>query len=170
MSVWRAVCMTVINTSPAIHLNAVLPGGLGLLTRLVGNVIMPDEVMQELAAGIARDDTVLHAQSTPGLVIRQFPVQLAPWLKTELDLGEAAVIQTAIDEGIDTVILDDLKARRIARRCGLVVTGTHGLVIQAKTAGLLPSVSALIQKLQQRGMWLDEKVITTALQLAGESP
>jgi predicted nucleic acid-binding protein len=161
--------MTVINTSPAIHLNAVLPGGLELLTRLVGDVIMPYEVMQELAAGIVMDDTVLHAQSTSGLIIRQSPVQLSSWLKTEIDLGEAAVIQTAVDEGIGTVILDDLKARRVARRLGLAVTGTLGILLQAKASGYLPSINAVIQELQQRGMWLDEKVIATALQAAGES-
>ncbi len=170
MSVWHAACMTVINTSPAIHLNAVLPGGLGLLTQVVGDVVMPQEVLQELAAGIAFDDTVLHAQSTQGLIIRQSPVKLAIWLENEIDLGEAAVIQTAFDEGIDTVILDDLKARRIARRVGLAVTGTLGILLQAKASGHLPSVSNVIRTLQQRGMWLDEKVIASALQTAGESP
>jgi len=170
MPAWHAACMTVINTSPAIHLQAVLPGGLGLLTRLVGDVIMPHEVMQELAAGIARDDTLRHAQSTPGLIIRQTTVLLAAWLKTEMYLGEPAVIQTAVDEGVGTVILDDLKARRIARRLGLAVTGTLGVLLLAKASGHLPSVSDAIQKLQQRGMWLDEKVIAAALQTAGESP
>ncbi|MFO1485290.1 MAG: DUF3368 domain-containing protein [Verrucomicrobiaceae bacterium] len=166
----RAACMTVINTSPAIHLHAVLPGGLGLLTQLIGDVIMPQEVMQELTAGIARDDTGIQAQTTPGLIVRQVPVQLDAWLKTEMDLGEASVIQTALDEGIGTVILDDLKARRIARRLGLAVTGTLGILIQAKVAGRLPSVSDAINDLQQRGMWLDDKVIAAALQAAGESP
>lgn len=166
----HAACMTVINTSPAIHLNAVLPGGLGLLTQLVGDVIMPAEVTQELTAGSSIDDTGIHAQNTPGLVVRQAPVQLSAWLTTEMDLGEAAVIQTALDEGIGTVILDDLKARRIARRLGLAVTGTLGILIQAKLAGHLSSVSAAIDDLQLGGMWLDDKVIAAALQTAGETP
>lgn len=170
MPAWRAVFMTVINTSPAIHLQAVLPGGLELLPRLVGSVIMPFEVAQELAAGVALDDTLLNARSTPGLLIRQSAVSVASWLKGELDLGEAAVIQTALDEGIGIVILDDLKARRIARLCGLAVTGTLGILLQAKAAGHLHSVRGAIQKLQQRGMWLNAKVIAVALQTAGESP
>lgn len=49
--------MTVINTSPAIHLHAVLPGGLGSLAKLIGEVIVPWEVSQELAAGHAKDAT-----------------------------------------------------------------------------------------------------------------
>lgn len=165
-----AACMTVINASPAIHLHAVLPGGLGLLTQLVGAVIMPQEVFQELAAGIARDDTSLHAQTTPGLIVRPNPVQVDAWLGAEMDLGEASVIQTALDEGIGTVILDDLKARRVARRLGLAVTGTLGVLIQAKLAGHLPSVAAAITDLQQRGIWLDDKVIAATLRTAGEAP
>jgi hypothetical protein len=45
--------MTVINTSPAIHLHAVLPGGLVSLAGLIGEIIVPWEVGQELAAGPA---------------------------------------------------------------------------------------------------------------------
>jgi hypothetical protein len=59
--------MTVINTSPAIHLHAVLPGGLGSLAGLIGEVIVPWEVGQELAAGHAKDATWQEVQSLPGI-------------------------------------------------------------------------------------------------------
>lgn len=62
-----APCMTVINTSPAIHLHAVLPGGLGSLAGLIGEVIVPWEVGQELAAGHAKDATWQGIQSLPGM-------------------------------------------------------------------------------------------------------
>lgn len=95
--------MTVINTSPAVHLHAALPGGLGSLPGLIGEVIV-----------------------------------------------EAAVIQTALDEAHDAVILDDLKARRIAQTLGLQVTGTLGILLQAKQTGLLPSVRAAISTLEKQ--------------------
>jgi predicted nucleic acid-binding protein len=41
-------------------------------------------------------------------------VAVHPLLSAQIDMGEAAVIQTALDEAHDAVILDDLKARRIA--------------------------------------------------------
>lgn len=44
--------MTVINTSPILHLHAVLPGGLESLARMIGEVVMPWEVGQELAVGM----------------------------------------------------------------------------------------------------------------------
>ena len=94
---------------------------------------------------------------------------LHPLLRAQLDAGEAAVIQTALDEGIATVILDERKARRIALAMGLSVTGTLGILAQAKLSGHLPSVRDAIQTLQQRGIWLDETVVAKVLSLAGES-
>lgn len=160
--------MTIINTSPAIHLHAVLPGGLGSLVRLIGEVIVPWEVGQELAAGHAKDATWQQIQSLPGLLLRPTAVTVHPLLSTQIDLGEAAVIQTALDEGPGTVILDDLKARRIAHTLGLSVTGTLGILLQAKKAGQLPSVSAAIKTLEQRGMWIAPSVSAKAIHLAGE--
>ncbi len=145
--------MTVINTSPAIHPHAVLPGGLGSLAGLIGEVTAPWEVGQELAAGHAKDATWQEIQSLPGIHHRSQRV---------------AVIQTALDEAHDAVILDDLKARRIAQTLGLQVTGTLGILLQAKHSGLLPSVRAVITILEKRGMWIAPALATRAIQLAGE--
>lgn len=161
--------MTVINTSPAIHLHAVLPGGLALLPRLIGEVIVPFEVGTELAAGAGRDETWNRMQSVPGITLRRAPVPLHPLLRAQLDAGEAAVIQTALNEGIATVILDERKARRIALAMGLAVTGTLGILVQAKLAGHLSSVRDAIRTLKQRGIWLDEALLARALSLAGET-
>ncbi len=87
--------MTLINTSPAIHLHAVLPGGLGSLAGLIGDVIVPWEVGQELAAGHAEDATWQEIQSLPGIHNRSHRVVVHPLLSAQIDMGEAAVIQTA---------------------------------------------------------------------------
>jgi len=161
--------MTIINTSPAIHLHDVLPGGLGALTALIGEVVVPQEVGHELAAGLARDATWNEIQNQPGIVIRQMTVSVHPLIRAQIDLGEAAVIQTALDHGNAAVILDDLKARRIAKTLGMEVTGTLGILLQAKQAGLLPSVTEAITKLEKRGMWISPGLAAKALELAGEA-
>ena len=160
--------MTVINTSPAIHLHAVLPGGLGSLPGLIGEIIVPWEVGQELAAGHAKDATWQEIQSLPGILHRLQGIAVHPLLSAQIDMGEAAVIQTALDEAHDTVILDDLKARRIALTLGLQVTGTLGILVQAKEAGLLTSLSAAITTLEKRGMWIAPALAAKAIHLAGE--
>lgn len=162
--------MTVINTSPAIHLHAVLPGGLGSLPRLIGEIIVPWEVCQELAAGRDKDATWTEIQSLSGINLRTSPIVIPPLLEAQIDLGEAAVIQTATIEIHASVILDDLKARRIATMLGLSVTGTLGILIQAKRAKHLPSVKAAIATLENRGMWIDPKLVVKAIALAGETP
>ena len=160
--------MTVINTSPAIHLHAVLPGGLGVLPGVIGEIIVPLEVGQELAAGHAKDSTWREIQSLPGIHHRTEAVVIHPLISAQIDLGEAAVIQTALDDALDAVILDDLKARRVALTLGLQVTGTVGILLLAKQVGLLPSVGTAIRQLETRGMWIAPSLAARAIRLAGE--
>ncbi len=160
--------MTVINPSPAIHLHAVLPGGMGSLPGLIGEVIVPWEVGQDLAAGHAKDATWQEIRSLSGIIHRSKAIAVHPLLSNQIDMGEAAVIQTALDEAHDAVILDDLKARRIAFTLGLQVTGTFGILLQAKHTGLLPSMKAAIATLEERGMWIAPALAAKAMKLAGE--
>ncbi len=153
--------MTVINASPVIHLHAVLPG-------MIGEVVVPWEVRQELAAGHAKDTTWQEIQTLPGIHHRAQAVAIHPLLAIQIDRGEAAVIQTALDEARAAVILDDLKARRTALSLGLPVTGTLGLLLQARQTGLLPSIRAAIATLENRGMWIAPALCAKAILLAGE--
>lgn len=161
--------MTVINASPVIHLHSVLPGGIAALPSLIGPVVVPFEVVAELEAGTDRDDASVALRCVEGITVRPRPVSLHLLLQTQIDTGEAAVIQIAMDEGADAVILDDRKARRVAREAGLRITGTLGILLIAKEAGLLPSVRDAASVLQQRGMFLEPALLKSVLSLAGES-
>ena len=99
---------------------------------------------------------------------RSHRVAVHPLLSAQIDMGEAAVIQTALDEAHDAVILDDLEARRIAQTLGLQVTGTLGILLQAKQTCLLPSVRASIAALEKRGIWIAPSLAARAIHLAGE--
>ena len=164
----HAVSMSVINSSQAIHLHESLPGGLADLPDLIGEVVVPFEVCQELAAGVAKDTAWQALQLRAGFRLQKAPVQIHPLLQVQIDAGEAAVIQTALDHGHRAVILDDLKARRLAKVLGLEVTGTLGVLIMAKKAGMLPSIRAAITDLQQRGMWVSPALVAQAIALGGE--
>lgn len=52
-----------------------------------------------------------------------------------LDRGEASVVKLAINEGIETVCIDEHLGRRVARLNGLRVTGSLGILIRAKREG-----------------------------------
>ncbi|WP_243714094.1 hypothetical protein [Nostoc sp. 106C] len=56
-------------------------------------------------------------------------------LLNSLDLGEASVIQLALNKNIPTVCIDEAVGRGIARLSGLLVTGSIGILLRAKREG-----------------------------------
>lgn len=56
------------------------------------------------------------------------------------------------------LIIDENKGRSVAKRLGLKVTGTIGVIIKAKEQGLIHSGKDLLDKLDQHGFWLSEKL------------
>jgi predicted nucleic acid-binding protein len=89
-------------------------------------------------------------------------------LLVDLDRGEAEVLALALEQQADLVILDERLARHHARRLGLPLTGTLGVLLRAKQQGLVPSVRILVDELQRSGIWLSARVVDEALSLAGE--
>lgn len=93
-----------------------------------------------------------------------------PFLAVQLDAGEAAVIQAALDLGIGTVLIDERKGRKLARRlCGLVTLGTAGLLVQAKRAGIVPLIEPLFEELEDASYWIAPMIVDWALEQVGES-
>jgi uncharacterized protein len=78
------------------------------------------------------------------------------------------VIQLALDLPGATVVLDDLKARRVARRSSIAMTGTLGVLLHAKRRGRLDSVAEAIERIRRHGGWLADDVVERVLALAGE--
>lgn len=65
--------------------------------------------------------------------------------------------------------MDERKGRRIARDIyGLIVTGTVRLLTDAKKAGLINSLSDVLQDIRSSGYWIHEKIIQVAVKEAGE--
>ena len=69
----------------------------------------------------------------------------------------------------ERVLLDDLDARRFARRIGLKPVGTLGLLLAARLRGEIPSVRAEIDHLRALGFRAAPKLIKAILQEAKES-
>jgi len=56
-------------------------------------------------------------------------------LEFQIDKGEASAIVLALELSAKLIILDDYKARLIAKKLGVTITGTLGIIIKAKKAG-----------------------------------
>jgi predicted nucleic acid-binding protein len=66
------------------------------------------------------------------------------------------------------VVLDDALGRRVAETLGLPLTGTLGLLLDAKRAGLVPAVAPLLDQLQALRFRLASHTRAAVLKLAGE--
>ena len=67
------------------------------------------------------------------------------------------------------MLLDDLKARKMALRLGLEVNGTVGVLLAAKRHGLLAAVRLEIEALLDVGLHLASDLVEVALADVGES-
>jgi predicted nucleic acid-binding protein len=72
-------------------------------------------------------------------------------LRSDLDRGEAEVLSLAQELGADLVIIDERLARRHAKRVGLRLTGTLGVLLKAKSLGFVPTIAPLIDQLLEGG-------------------
>jgi predicted nucleic acid-binding protein len=158
----------VINTAPLISLVAAL-GDLTVLQSLYDQVLVPYEVCQEILTGGASGFGVTEFEAANWLQKWQTPLNLSPLLRNTLDLGEAAVIQLAINQNIQTVCIDETAGRRVARLSSLSVTGTIGILLRAKREGYPVSLQQSVERMLTRGIRLSTTVITFALEQAGES-
>jgi predicted nucleic acid-binding protein len=70
--------------------------------------------------------------------------------------------------GADLVVIDERLARHHTKRLGLTLTGTLGVLLRAKYAGLVPSIAPLVEQLLRGGIRLGDSVVAEALRLAGE--
>ena len=57
-------------------------------------------------------------------------------IELQVDKGEASAITLAMEKENSLLILDDLKARKLASMLGLTYTGTLGVINKAKSLGL----------------------------------
>lgn len=89
-------------------------------------------------------------------------------LEMQIDKGEASAIALALEVTESTLILDDYKARKVARQLGLAVTGTIGVIIKAKLLGIIPSIKPLLNKIRKTDFYLSDDLEEMALKEAGE--
>lgn len=89
-------------------------------------------------------------------------------MELQIDRGESSAIALALETPDSTVTLDDYKARKIAERLGITLTGTIGVIIKAKLNGTIPSVKPLLEKIKQTDFRLSAEIEARALKEANE--
>ena len=152
----------VTNTTPLIAL-AAGTGGLEILRALYDRLIVPFEVVDELHAAGGDALGVAAFEKATWLERRTAAVPVSKLLGSTLDQGEASVIQTALNEGISLVCIDETVGRRVARMSGLTLTGSIGVLIKARRQGYAVSIPQVLERMRENGIWLSEEVVRFAL-------
>ncbi len=159
--------IVVVNTSPLILLAKI--GQLDLLAHLYNQVVLPKAVWAELLEKPSPETKQIEQLIEAGVLRPQkaLPQSLSQ-VSPDLGRGEQEAIALAVQLQAALVILDDQEGRRIARQKSLVVTGTIGVLIEARERGLLSSIRRELDRLIEAGMWLDELFYYRILQEFGE--
>ncbi len=98
------------------------------------------------------------------------PASTSEEFTPELGRGETDALRLALESpsGGLTLILDDWRARETAGKLGLKFTGTLGVLLEAKRAGLLAEVKPHLDRLDALGFRVAVETRLAVLRLAGE--
>lgn len=146
----------ISDTSCLIILNKI--GELDLLRQLYNTVTITQDILLEYGEQLPDWIEVQQAKD-------QYKQQL---LEMQIDKGEASAIALALETADNIVILDDWKARKLAERLGLSVTGTLGVIIRAKNTGLIQSIKQYLEKIRETNFRISEELEQIALKEANE--
>lgn len=135
-------------------------GHLDLLKQLYGRILTTPEVIKEY--GLPRPVWIDVREPADRTLVRRF--------QDLVDLGEASAIALAMECDGSVLILDDRAARRLAHELELPHTGTIGVLLKAKSAGIIQSVAPVLDDLKRVGFRLSLEVEQKALHMAGELP
>jgi predicted nucleic acid-binding protein len=157
----------VSNTGPLVALAKI--DLLSLLQELYGEVSIPPAVHRELLAKSGPEAPRLDAALQTHLrAVGEFSLTVDVEQATAgLGAGEQQAIALANSLG-ELLLIDDRSGRSVARRLGVPVTGTAGVLLRAKEAGLVAEVRSLLESMRAEGYYLSDALIDLAAKLAGE--
>ena len=150
--------LVIADSSPLIALCHL--GLLDVLPRLFGRITTPMEVVNELRSA---------KRSKP---VRDQFRELPPWIQElrpqsplelpDLHAGEAAAISLALELKADLLLIDETRGRQVARKRGLSVVGTIGILEAAARRGWI-DLESTFARLRQTDFWINEEVLQSSL-------
>ncbi len=120
---------------------------------------------------------------TTSIIAKEFNKPLPPWiavievdetpyfkvLEKDIDKGEASALILCLNNKNSLLILDDLKARKLAELLHLDFTGTLGLILKAKQIGLISAIKPIIEKIRSTNFRLSDDLLNNLLKETNES-
>lgn len=97
-------------------------------------------------------------------------IDLADFVIAAPGLGRGELEAMALYKHLDAdrLLLDDARARRVARLNAITVIGSLGVLLIAKERRLIPAVRPYLSAIQAAGIYISSELATETLRLAGE--
>lgn len=156
----------IFDTSPIQYLHQLEL--LSIIPKLANRVFVPSAVVEELKIGHSLGIDLPRLDELDWIIVRRPVSELAISLVTNLGPGETEVLMLALEMEKAVVVIDDALAREMAETLDLRLTGTLGLLLDAKKAGLVPALRPLLDKLQSLRFRLASHTYSAVLRLSGE--
>jgi predicted nucleic acid-binding protein len=158
--------IVVCDTSPIVAL--VVCGKLDLLDRLFSEVYIPKSVYNELTVS-GKPGAVEISEWADGKVKGVQNTQLDKVLPLGLDAGESEALALYWEKAADYLLIDEKRGRAIAVMNGMNAIGTLGILLLAKSKGLLPLIKPSLDLLKNSSIRISPYLYKRVLASAGES-
>lgn len=159
----------VANSSPLISLSSVK--ALSLAQALYQDIYIAQAVYEEVAmdgAGKAGSNDVAAAAWIHRRAVANDSAVTQLMLAHKLERGECETLTLAAEMKADLILLDEKPARKVAAQQGFAVIGSLGVLLLAKSNGVIGVIKPTLDALLKAGMRLDGNLYAEILRRAGE--
>jgi len=151
--------LIVSDTTPIITLMKM--GHLDILKHLYGKVLIPNAVYIELTGNEKFVAEASQVMDSDFLEVEEVDNEVAVTILQEvsgLDAGESEAIVMANSRKADLLVMDEHKGRSVAKKMGLPITGTIGLLLKAFDEGMFTAgdIEECIEKLKETNVRISE--------------
>jgi predicted nucleic acid-binding protein len=160
--------IVVSNSSPLIALSRI--GRLDILASLYKRILVPAEVHYEVTVdgrGLPGAEEVRHAVWIEAAQHRPLTDPMLAAACQGLGAGERGAILLAKSLRADLILLDESKARRIAREAGLAIVGCLGVLEAGARRGLVLDLRQAYADLLRQGIRFDIGLLQDSLARLG---
>ena len=156
----------IVNSTPLIILCNI--GKLEILKNLYGEIVVPQAVYSEVT--VKKDSACQQIVSADWIHVEQIKNDSDKKMyKAKLHDGEVEVMILAQEnEKAELVVIDDNAAKKTAKYLGLTVTGTVGVLLKAKTSGVITEIQPILESMKLKGFYISENIEQMILKQAGE--
>lgn len=156
----------IVNSTPLIILSNA--ENLSILKSVYKEITIPQAVFAEVTA---KKDTACSElkKNLDWIHINKISDESSKRMyQAKLHAGEVEVMIFAQEQKADLVILDDNAAKKTAKFLNLTVTGTLGVLLKAKSLGIIQSVKPIADKIRENGFFITEEIYNLVLKQANE--